>query len=94
MTLPNQRKRPARAGNRPSRNTSTGIDFSNNYRRQDGYAAPEAEDRADTAILAAAEALGYRLAIRCLDCGHWLASPKSVAEHRGPVCRAKSGGDR
>jgi len=47
----------------PGRATSTTPIASTNrsaYRPQDGYAAPTAEDRADTAILAAAEALGYR----------------------------------
>jgi Family of unknown function (DUF6011) len=85
-----QRKRPAPPKSRPPRNSTSATKFIA-PRRQDGYAAPDAEDRADTAILAAAEALGYRIAVQCLDCGHWLASPKSVAAHRGPVCRAKSG---
>jgi hypothetical protein len=64
------------------------------HRRQDGYAAPTAEDRADLAAVAAIEALGYRIAVQCLDCGHWLANPKSVAAHRGPRCRARVGDDR
>jgi hypothetical protein len=70
---------------------SNGSTQSKAYRHQDGYAAPTAEDRADTAVLAAAEALGYRLAVRCTRCGQWVVSDKSVAAHMGPVCRAKVG---
>jgi hypothetical protein len=88
------RKRPAppRNGNRPSLNNPNTVEITA-HRPQDGYAAPSPEDRADLAVLAAAEALGYRIAIRCLDCGHWLSSPASVAAHRGPRCRARRGGD-
>jgi hypothetical protein len=89
----NTRKRPAPPQSRPSRNHTNGRHFTA-HRRQDGYAAPDAEDRADLAVLAAAEALGYRIAVQCLDCGHWLASPKSGAAHRGPRCRARHGSDR
>jgi hypothetical protein len=80
--------RPALPQNRPIRN-HTYAGQSNGHRRQDGYAAPDAEDRADAAVLAAAYARGYRLAVSCLDCGHWLTNPVSVAVHRGPRCRAK-----
>jgi hypothetical protein len=48
------------------------------------------DDRADTAIVAAAEALGYRLAVRCTECGQWLVAEQSVRLHVGPVCRNKS----
>lgn len=88
---PPTRKRPAPPQSRPSRNYTNG-NHNTAYRPQDGYAAPSAEDRADTAVLAAAEALGYRLAVQCLDCVHWLANPASVTAHRGPVCRAKAAG--
>jgi hypothetical protein len=87
------RKRPAPPQSRPIPN-HTDADHFTAHRRQDGYAAPSVEDRADLAVLAAAEALGYRIAVQCLDCGHWLASPTSVAAHRGPRCRARHGGDR
>jgi hypothetical protein len=66
----------------------------NGHRRQDGYAAPTAEDRTEAAVLAAAEALGYQLAVRCTRCGQWLVAPSSVAAHMGPVCRAKVGDHR
>lgn len=32
---------------------------------------------------------GYRVAIRCKTCGSWLAAPKSVARHQGPVCYSR-----
>jgi len=84
------RKRPAPT-DRPLRN-HTNRAQSNGHRRQDGYQAPAVEDRADLPALAAVEALGYRVAVQCRDCGHWLASPTSVAAHRGPRCRARHGG--
>ena len=56
-------------------------------RRPDEPLTPE--DRADTAILAAAEALGYRLAVRCTECGQWLVSEQSVRLHIGPKCRER-----
>ena len=87
-----RRKRPAPlAGNRPI-SKRTHRHSSASPRRQDGFAAPTPEDRADTAVLAAAAALGYRIAVQCLDCGHWLANPASVEAHRGPVCRSKAVG--
>lgn len=86
--MPHRRKGPVRQ-DRPSSKTNTYAAKSNGHRRQDGYAAPTAEDRADLAALAAVEALGYRVAVQCLDCGHWLANPISVAAHRGPRCRAR-----
>jgi hypothetical protein len=88
-----QRKRPAPPQNRPSRNNPNAGHFTA-HRRQDGYTAPTPEGRADLAVLAAAEALGYRIAVQCLDCQHWLSSPTSVAANRGPRCRARHGGDR
>jgi hypothetical protein len=87
--MPPKRRRSPGPRARATSTTPIAANHSNGHRRQDGYAAPSAEDRADTAVLAAAEALGYRLAVQCLDCGHWLANPASVTAHRGPVCRAK-----
>ncbi|MGB3697604.1 MAG: DUF6011 domain-containing protein [Gordonia sp. (in: high G+C Gram-positive bacteria)] len=34
-----------------------------------------------------ARQLGFRLAVQCLTCKRWLTAPRSVAAHRGPVCR-------
>jgi hypothetical protein len=63
-------------------------------RRQDGFAAPTIDERAEQRLLAAAREAGYRLAIQCLDCRRWLVDPASVAAHRGPVCRARAGDAR
>jgi hypothetical protein len=63
------------------------------YRRQDGCAAPTAEDRREAEVLAGAEKLGYRLATRCTRCQKWVVSHENVAAHIGPVCRAKVGRD-
>ena len=50
-----------------------------------------AEDREDLRVIAAAVERGYHIAVRCVDCGHWLASPTSVRRHRGPKCAARAG---
>lgn len=60
------------------------------YRRQDGYAAPTADDRREASLLAELRDLGYQPATRCTRCNQWVVAPKSVALHMGPVCRAKS----
>lgn len=60
-------------------------------RPEDGYAAPSAADRREAEFLAEARALGFRLATRCLDCGHYLVAERSVLRHRGPHCAAKAG---
>jgi len=83
------KKKPAPPQNRPSRNHSRTVEFIA-YRRHDGYAAPDAEDLDDAAVLAAAFERGYRIAVQCIDCGHWLTNPVSVAAFRGPRCRAKA----
>jgi len=70
--------------------TYTNSTKNNRHRPQDGYQAPTSEDRRETALLAEAAELGYRLAVTCVDCGHWLANPVSVASHRGPRCRARA----
>lgn len=59
------------------------------YPRQDGYAAPAADERADESFLATAAELGYRLTVRCLLCNRWLADPESVRLHLGPTCRQR-----
>lgn len=47
------------------------------------------EERYEVAVVSAAAELGYRPAVQCLDCRQWLTDAKSVALHRGPVCRSK-----
>jgi hypothetical protein len=90
MMPPKARKRPAPPQNRPIRN-HTNTAQSNGHRRQDGYAAPTPEYRREAALLAEAAEMGYRLAVQCLDCGHWLSNPISVRFCRGPRCRARMG---
>lgn len=85
------RKRPG-APARPLRDTTSASE--SNGRRQDGYAAPDADDRADAAALAAAAERGFRLAVQCTRCGQWLVAAESVRAHLGPVCRERVGGDR
>jgi hypothetical protein len=50
----------------------------------------DAEDRADLAVLEAAEERGFRLSIQCTACGHWLTSRKSLLAHMGPKCMARA----
>lgn len=45
--------------------------------------------RADADLDAEARARGYRLAVQCTSCKQWLVNARSVAAHRGPVCRRK-----
>lgn len=51
------------------------------------------EERYEVAVVSAAAELGYRPAVQCTRCGAWLVAAKSVALHRGPVCRGKAGDD-
>ena len=59
-------------------------------RRQDGYAAPTAEDRREAELVAELQALGYGITVPCLVCRHPLTSAKSVARHIGPKCATKA----
>lgn len=49
----------------------------------------QTEDRLEAALLAEATRHGFRLAVRCRACRHWVSNPKSVAVHLGPRCRAR-----
>ena len=49
-----------------------------------------AEDREDLAVIVAAVERGYRIAVRCRVCGHWLSNPMSVKAFVGPRCAAKA----
>lgn len=84
------RKRPAPPQDRPSRNTTSTTD-SSLYRRQDGYQAPEVEDRAVARAIDLLREHGYGIAARCLDCQHPITSPASLARMRGPRCAARAG---
>lgn len=77
----------------PSRTaTATNITASQSSRqnrREDGYAPPSAEDRADAEVIAAAQQRGYRIAVPCIVCGRFLTQKSSVSAHVGPVCRKR-----
>jgi hypothetical protein len=57
--------------------------------RQDPHEPLTPEDPADLDVLKAAFERGYRLAGRCLDCGHWITVESSLRRHLGPRCAAK-----
>lgn len=84
-----QRKSPASPQRRAPRNNVTNASDSSLHRRQDGYAAPTAEDIYEASVLAAARELGYGLYVRCLDCGRPLTNHRSVRAHIGPVCLSR-----
>jgi hypothetical protein len=85
-----QTKRPALPQNRPlPKHRANGFTKSNALTRFYGHDIHEpmdADDRADLALIAAAAERGYRIAVQCVDCGHWLTARASVAAHRGPRC--------
>ena len=54
----------------------------------------DADARRERDLLVEVLDRGYRVAVRCKTCGSWLAHPKSVAVHQGPVCRKRDGGAR
>jgi hypothetical protein len=60
------------------------------YLRQDGYAAPDAEERAVQRTIGVLPENGYSIAMRCLDCQHPITSAASLARMRGPKCAAKA----
>lgn len=59
-------------------------------RPEDGYAAPSVEDRREATLLAELREPGYGITVPCVDCGHPLTAPKSVARHVGPKCAARA----
>lgn len=61
------------------------------YRRQDGHAAPNAEDRAVAAAIEVLRGHGFGIACRCVDCNHPITSAASLARMRGPRCAARAG---
>lgn len=89
MTAPPSERRSGPTAKQGRSRQNTDATDSSLYRRQDGYSAPTAEDRLDAEVIAAAEARGFAVAVRCRRCSAWCVSPKSVAAHLGPVCRAK-----
>lgn len=88
-----QRKRPAPPQNRPSPSATNGYAQSTALSRFYGHDRHEPltrEDREDLAVITAAAERGYRIAVRCRVCGHWLSNPASVKAFVGPRCSAKA----
>lgn len=84
-----KRRGPARAG-QPSPNTTTNSFDSSVLPGYQRHEPLDAEDRADAKVIAAAFERGYRIAVQCIHCGHWVSNPKSVRLHAGPRCRTKA----
>ena len=83
--MPGKQKPPADTGG------SQAVSWVRDYRE---YSEPlTSDERYEIAVVSAAAELGYRPAVRCIRCGSWLVAAKSVAQHRGPVCRRRGGDD-
>lgn len=83
-----RRKRPAPPQDRPSPNHRySNLSLLPGHQRHEPL---DSEDRADLAVIEAAHKRGYRIAVQCIHCGHWLSSPNSVRLFAGPRCRAKA----
>lgn len=89
MSAPLKRMRRRSGKPAPTSEYTTAATDSNLYRRQDGFAAPTAEDRADAAFRAEAEQRGYGIFVRCLVCRRALTSARSLEKHVGPTCLAR-----
>lgn len=50
------------------------------------------EDRQDIDVIVAAVERGFRVAVQCQACGHWLSNPRSVKAFMGPRCAARAVG--
>lgn len=82
-------RKPAPPQDRPSPNITSATD-SSFYRRQDGYAAPTAAERAVAQAIDVLRGHGYGIAMRCLDCHRPITSAASLARMRGPRCAARA----
>lgn len=60
------------------------------HRREDGFAAPAAVDRAVERAMELLRAHGFGISVRCLTCRRPLTAPDSVRRHRGPRCEARA----
>lgn len=90
MSVPTRRS-PGTKSRATSTTPIAGIDLTAllGHERQNGYSAPDAEDRADLDVLIAAAERGFRLAVRCRECGRFLTAPSSVRDFIGPRCRER-----
>lgn len=52
---------------------------------------PHSDERRVIGMLSEIYDLGFVVSVKCKTCGSWLANPKSVAAHQGPVCRKRAG---
>lgn len=64
------------------------------HRREDGYAAPTADDRAIAKAISVLRAHGFGISVRCITCRRPLTAPDSVRRHRGPRCEARAKADQ
>lgn len=85
-----KRSSPAVSDRATSTPRNVCTDSSRLHRRVDGYATPSAEDRAVARAVAVLVSHGYGIALRCLDCGHPITAPASLARLRGPRCAARA----
>lgn len=83
-------ERKSRPGEKAALPKSTAADAS----QSTALVSQDAGDRAEQKLIADAREHGYRLAVRCTQCGQWVVAAKSVAAHMGPRCRARIGGGR
>lgn len=84
-------RKPAPPQDRPSPNTTNDTQHTVLHRLF-GHAPHEPltlEDRDDIDVIVAAVERGFRIAVRCRVCGHWLSNPRSVKAFVGPRCAAK-----
>ncbi|WP_298442808.1 DUF6011 domain-containing protein [Gordonia sp. (in: high G+C Gram-positive bacteria)] len=63
--------------------------FNHNARTE----ALEADERREVELIAELLDRGYRIAVRCHRCGHWLTNVRSIRVFTGPVCRRREAGD-
>lgn len=86
-----RRNRPGNPGAATSTTTTVATaDSIRLHRPQDGYAAPTALARAVAQAKALLEANGYGIAAKCIDCGHPIVKPASLARMRGGKCHARA----
>lgn len=79
------RKRPAPPQNRPPRNATNDA-----HSTADAWIEPPTlVERREQQLLEELHSLGYGITVPCVDCGHPLTNPRSLASHIGPVCAAR-----
>ena len=85
--LPDARNGPPRERERPGATTTPGL--------SEKSGSPHHLDQVhsnaltDAQLLALAYARGYKLAARCIVCGHWICAEPVPLDHIGPTCRRR-----